>query len=120
MQIQFKSRQRGMSFIGLIFVGGVLAVAGVGRAGLPDLHGVPGDPEGGQQGGKEGTPCPKCAPCLTRRPRIDDITSIKRQGPGGDQGRRQDHRRLPTSAKSIWPGPAYLVYRSSTRAIQIA
>ena len=29
MSIQFKSRQRGISFLGLLFVGGVLAVTGV-------------------------------------------------------------------------------------------
>ncbi len=29
MTIQFKSRQRGLSFLGLLFVGGLLAVAGV-------------------------------------------------------------------------------------------
>lgn len=29
MKSQFKSRQRGMSFLGLLFVGGVLAVCGV-------------------------------------------------------------------------------------------
>ncbi len=29
MSIQFKSKQRGMSFLGLLFVGGFLAVAGV-------------------------------------------------------------------------------------------
>jgi Tfp pilus assembly major pilin PilA len=29
MTVQFKSRQRGLSFIGLLFVGGVIAVAGV-------------------------------------------------------------------------------------------
>lgn len=29
MKVQFKSRQRGLSFIGLLFVGGLLAVTGV-------------------------------------------------------------------------------------------
>ena len=29
MTVQFKSRQRGLSFIGLLFVGGVLAITGV-------------------------------------------------------------------------------------------
>jgi hypothetical protein len=29
MTVQFKSRQRGLSFIGLLFVGGVLAIGGV-------------------------------------------------------------------------------------------
>ena len=87
---QFKSRQRGISFIGLLFVAVVLACVGVVAAQVvPDADRVPGDRSRPRNKAKEGTTVPEVRAIFDRAAGHRRLQVDHRQGPRRAEGRRQ-------------------------------
>ena len=76
MTIQPKSRQRGISFLGLVFVGGVLAITGVVAAQVFPTFVEYQAIDKAAQKASEGNTVAEVRTIFDRAAEIDDITSI--------------------------------------------
>lgn len=77
MSIQFKSKQRGMSFLGLLFVGGFLAVTGViGAQIVPTAIEYQAILKAANKA-REGSSVPEVRAIFDRAAAIDNIESVR-------------------------------------------
>jgi Domain of unknown function (DUF4845) len=116
MANSMKSRQRGISFIGLVFVGGVLAVTGVVAAQVfptfVEFQAV------GRAVNKaaEGTSVPEVRSMFDRAATVDSVTSVK----GSDLEVTKENDRIVVSfayqREIHLAGPAYLTLKYSGRS----
>ncbi|MCJ0764294.1 DUF4845 domain-containing protein [Variovorax terrae] len=116
MKSQLKSRQRGISFIGLIFVGGVLAVTGVVAAQVfPTVLEYQAVLKAVNKA-KEGSTVAEVRSTFDKAAAIDDIKSIT----GKDIEVTKDGDRIVVSfaynREIHLTGPAYLLLKYSGRS----
>lgn len=107
-----RARQRGLSFIGLVFIG-VLAVAAfaIGGQSIPIFLEYQAIHKAATKAAREGTTVPEIRAIFDRAGAIDDIASV--EGKDLEITKREDKvvvgfkyaREIPLA------GPAYLVYR---------
>ncbi len=107
-----RSRQRGLSFIGVIFVG-VLAVAAfaIGGQSVPVFIEYAAIKKAAAKAAREGSTVPEIRAAFDRAAQIDDIHSIS--GQDLEITKRNDKVVVSFSYSREIPlaGPAYLVYR---------
>ena len=107
-----RSRQRGMSFIGLIFIG-LFAVAAfaIGGQSLPIFLEYQAIHKAATKATHEGTTVPDVRAAFDRAAAVDNISSLK----GSDLEVTKDGSKVVASFKYsreiALAGPAYLVYR---------
>lgn len=116
MTIQPKSRQRGISFLGLIFVGGVLAVVGVVAAQVfPTFVEYQAVAKAAQRA-SEGSTVIEVRTLFDRAAEIDAITSIKSKDL---EVTKEDDRivvRFAYEREIHLAGPAYLTLKYTGRS----
>ena len=107
-----RSRQRGLSFIGLVFIG-VLAVAAfaIGGQSVPIFLEYQAIYKAAKKAAREGTTVPEIRASFDRAGAIDDISTIS--GKDLEVTKRGDKVvvRAKYSREIALAGPAYLVYR---------
>ncbi|WP_119966761.1 DUF4845 domain-containing protein [Simplicispira lacusdiani] len=107
-----RARQRGLSFIGVIFIG-LLAVAAfaIGGQSIPIFLEYQAIQKAAAKAAKEGSTVPDVRAVFDRAAAIDDIASIK--GKDLDVTKRGDKIvvSFKYSREIALAGPAYLVYR---------
>lgn len=116
MTIQPKSRQRGISFLGLIFVGGVLAVVGVVAAQVFPTFVEYQAVAKAVQKASEGSTVVEVRTLFDRAAEIDAITSIKAKDL---EVTKEDDRivvRFAYEREIHLAGPAYLTLKYTGRS----
>lgn len=107
-----QSRQRGLSFIGVIFIG-LIAVAAfaIGGQSIPIFLEYQAISKAARKAAKEGGTVPEIRAIFDRAASIDNIASI--QGKDLEIGKRGDKVivSFKYSREIALAGPAYLVYR---------
>jgi hypothetical protein len=118
--MQPKSRQRGISFLGLLFVGGVLAVVRRGRgAGVSDLRRIPGGRQGRQKGQQRQHGGRSAQSIFDRADlEVDNITSIKAKDLEITKDGDKIVVKFAYQREIHLAGPAYLTLKYSGRVQQ--
>ena len=116
MSLQFKSKQRGISFFGLIFVGGVLAVSGVIAAQVfPTVLEYQAIGKAANKAA-EGASVPEVRMIFDKQASVDDIRSIS----GRDLEVTKDGNKVVVNfayqREIHLTGPAYLTLKYAGRS----
>ena len=107
-----RSRQRGMSFIGLIFVG-VMAVSvfAIGGQSVPIFLEYKSIEKAANKAARDGNTVPEIRAAFDRAGQIDDISSVKGEDLEITKNGDQVVVSFKYSREVALAGPAFLVYR---------
>jgi hypothetical protein len=104
MKLQFKSKQRGVSLLGLAFVGGVLVCVGIlGAQAFPTFTEYQAVLKGDREKAKAGSSVVEARTIFDKAAQVDDIKSISGKDLEVTKTVARPPSRLPTPRKSTWP-----------------